>query len=220
MLIFLLCSVASAFAPDRPGVGESTGSVPKHEAMIETGVYAGGALGDTPVLGLPALTGRVGLGKSWELRLHAPAAALALPGPISASGLAVGTKFSGNADGAVTWSVVPTLRFAPIGSGDVLGGTGGDVSVNVAHNREDFAVWANAVGGGNADGLAASGGGGASYAPDDVGLFINGGWSGRGYAGGGGWWVFGPDAQVDLGVDVAPGDNPVVIVSAGVSVQR
>ncbi len=223
VLASALSAPAAAFAPDRPGVGESTAAVPKEEVMIESGAIIGGQLGQVPLLALPSTVGRIGLGRDWELRIGTPNLVLALPGPVSASGLSVGGKVGGALGGDWSWSLVPTLRLAPLGSPELVQATAPELSANVAHNGGNWGVWGNALGAvAIAGDVAASGGGGVYYAPDDVGIFANAGYvlGSGGYGGGGGWWVFAPDAQVDLGVDVYPGELPVIAVSAGASVQR
>lgn len=221
LIAILLVPAAAAFGPDRPGVGESGASVPKEEVMIEAGAALGGALGQVPVLLLPSTVGRIGTGKGWEVRVGTPSIVVPMPGPVSASGLSLGTKYGRDIGSDWAWSLVPTARLAPLGSGALVEASALELSANLTQSAESWGTWLNATGLGALSGDVAGGaGGGAWYGPDDVGLFFNTGWYGAPLVGGGGWWSFAPRSQVDLGVDVNPGDVPVITVSAGASVQR
>jgi hypothetical protein len=146
---------------------------------------------------------------------------MSMPGPVAASGLSLGTKYGRDISSDWAWSLVPTARLAPLGSGAVVEASAMELSANLTQSSDSWGTWLNATGLGALSGdLAGGAGGGAWYGPDDVGLFFNTGWYGAPLVGGGGWWSFARDAQVDLGVDVNPGDVPVVTVSAGASVQR
>lgn len=212
---------ATAFAPDQPGVGDSTGTVPHQHSMIEVGGHLGGVLGQTPILLMPAFTGRIGLrGDHTEVRIGLPSLVVPFSGGLVSTPLLLGAKWAGNPDATVRWSIVPTL-LAPFPRGNRLGG---DVRVNTAWDApsNDWGVWGTANTFVQNAAVVPSVGGGAYYAPDGVGMYANGEWSrfAGEMVGGGGWWMFAEDAQTNLGVDVWPGLPATVFVHIGASIQR
>ena len=217
---------AARFSPDRPGIGASTGTVPKGRAMVEAGAELGGVLGAGAQLGLPGLSGRVGLARRLELRIAAPGVLIGLPGVVSATPWGLGVKLAGPATAAVGWSLTPMARLPAPGSPDLAAALGADLGGTLSWGPGDWGAWGTGlVGGSAAAGLGGGAGGGLWYAPDTVGLYAHtgaqaAGGAARGFVGGGGWWVFAEDAQADIGVDVLPGEIAAAIVRVGVSVQR
>ncbi|HCH66358.1 MAG TPA: hypothetical protein DFR83_26375 [Deltaproteobacteria bacterium] len=225
-LVFLTGASTAAnagFAPDQPGLGSSTGVVPHHQSMLEVGLGLGGTLGESPVLQVPGLTGRIGLQPdNLELRLTAPGLLVPFRGPLMASPLKVGMKWVGQVGDAVGWSVVPSVATPLPGNGDPLGVLAGDLEANATWDDTsgDFGLWTTANAGGGRDASWWGGAAGAYYNPNGVGLYAQSGWQGGLLVGGGGWWEVDHGLQANLGVDVFPGVPATIQVQAGVSVQR
>ena len=219
----LLVSATAGFHPDQPGMGSSTGVVPRHQSMIEAGLGLGGTLGSTPILQVPGLMGRIGLSpENLELRLGAPGLLVPFQGPLAGTPFNAGIKWVGRQDAAIGWSVVPTLAVPLPGSGDPLAVLAGNLEGNATWDDDSgsWGMWATANAGGGRDATWAGGGAGAYYNPDGVGLYAHTGWQGDFLLGGGGWWALDRRLQANLGVDVLPGVPATIQVQAGVSVQR
>lgn len=218
----LVPGVAGAgFAPDRPGLGSSTGVVPQHKSMIEAGIALGGLLGTPPVLALPGLMGRIGLPpERLELRIGAPGLVMPFQGPLVGTPLTAGVKWVGG--DTIGWSVIPTVAIPLPGNPDPLGVVNTDLEGNVAWSASsnEWGLWGTGHGGAGRDSQWAGAAAGAWYNPGGVGLYANSGWEGGFVLGGGGWWELSRGVQSDLGVDVWPGLPAAVAVRAGVSVQR
>ena len=110
-MLLLLSTLAAAeglnFSPDRPGVGDSTGTVGQGHAMLEAGVVLGPS---APSLSSGGIIGRYGLADGVELRVRAPDVGVAdglFFGP-----LGLGAKFAG-ANGSWSVSAVPELTLHP-----------------------------------------------------------------------------------------------------------
>lgn len=225
LVALLLCTVttpaAAGFAPDQPGLGSSTGVVPRHASMVEAGIALGGTLGASPVMALPGLQGRIGLKPDdIELRVGIPGLIVPFDGPLGATPLTAGMKWVGG--DTVGVSIVPTVALPLPGNNDPLGVLSADVEANLSWDApsSDWGVWGTGHGGGGRDGAWGGGGAGAWYNPDGVGLYAHSGYEGGLLVGGGGWWALAQGVQANLGVDVWPGVPATVVVNAGVSVQR
>ncbi|MCB9679632.1 MAG: hypothetical protein H6737_31285 [Alphaproteobacteria bacterium] len=210
--IYGLPAQEPGFTPDRPGVGESTGTPGPGHVMIEGGV----ALVPSPfALGTSGITGRIGVDEGLEVRVRAPDV-------VFADGVAVGTiglgaKVAASAGERWSASVVPEVSLDPR-----TGAIGGGVSANVALSLEGLGFWGNgAVSLLQETVPAALLGGGASYSFGGFGFYGNGGATAAGpwFAGGGGWFGVTRTFQIDGGCDVwiAGGDaTPTVLLGASV----
>jgi hypothetical protein len=189
--------------------------------MIETGAALGGTLGQSPVLALPGLVGRIGLkADDIELRIGTPGVVVPFRGPLGGTPLQVGMKWAGG--DAVGWSLVPMAGLPLPGNSDPLGVLSADLEANLTWSAtsQDWGLWGMGHGGGGRDVAWGGGTAGAWYNPAGVGLYAQSGWDGGLLMGGGGWWEIEPGVQSDLGVDVWPGLPATVVVRAGLSVQR
>ncbi|MEZ4320909.1 MAG: zinc ribbon domain-containing protein [Myxococcota bacterium] len=185
---------AVQFSPDRPGVGDSTGTPGKGHVMIEGGV----ALVPSPLaFGTSGIVGRIGVDDGLELRLRAPDVTVADDVGLGTVGL--GAKVAASVGPRWSVSAVPELVYDPSS-----GALGGGVGANVALGLGRVGFWGH----GSVSVLQDADpsvlfGGGASVAFDGGGLYVNGGSdvAGSGFVGGGGWWSLSKSAQLDAGCD-------------------
>ncbi|MFT4623702.1 MAG: hypothetical protein ACI8PZ_002358 [Myxococcota bacterium] len=199
------------FSPDRPGVGDSTGTVGAGHVMVEGGVTV---LPVSPVSGgTSGIMGRFGVDDGLELRLRAPD--IGIGGGVSVGSIGLGAKVAA-AEGE-RWSVsaVPELFFDPTAAA-----LGGGVNTNVALALDPMSFWVHS-GLVVFQGVGAVLGGGAAVAFGDGGLYINGGHAvaTTSFGGVGGWWAASPTVQLDAGVDMyATGADisPVVLVGTSI----
>ena len=223
VLVTSSTAAGADFAPDQPGIGSSTGVVPRRQSMLEASMGVGGTLGATPALQVPGLTGRIGLQpENLELRLTAPGLLVPFRGPLLGTPLKAGMKWVGQASDAVGWALVPTFAVPFPGNGDPLGVLAGELEANATWDDKggDWGLWTTATAGAGRDASWWGGAAGAFYSPDGVGLYAQSGWQGGLVVGGGGWWEVDRGLQANLGVDVFPGVPATVQVQAGISVQR
>lgn len=217
MLILALSHVALAgsvnFSPDRPGVGDSTGTPGLGHAMVEIGVAAT-VNGEGTAVGTSGIVGRIGLDRGLELRVRAPDLAL-VDGALGFGTVGLGAKIGGAVSDRWSVSLVPEVSIDP-----ATGVLGGSLNSNVAFGLGPLGLWAHASASGDGDAIALFTGGGASVALGRGGVFVNGGHtvSGPTFGGLGGWWMLKDALQVDLGVDAVPGDTWTWLPTAGVSV--
>ena len=214
--MLLLLSVALAgdlnFAPDRPGVGESTGAVGAGHVMVEGGLAA--VVTDPLAVGTSGITARIGLDDPLELRVRVPDLVL-VDGELVSTSVGVGAKVAGEVSDRWSLSLVPELFVATEG-----GDLGGTVNGNLAFAVDDaLGLWLHTTHTVVPGGMGGFFGGGVGYAFDAVGVYVNGGhgYNGDPMIGAGGWLPLGDALQLDAGVDItlAAGDAvPVVLLGA------
>ncbi len=206
-LVAVLASTALAtgLTPDRPGVGESTGTVGEDGIVFEGGLQAGfldaGGFGSYSQLGTSGITGRLGLGHQAELRVEVPdlVATLGGSGRLGVGALGVGGKFAQALSPELAVSAVPTVRLS-LDTGEPLV----SVSINATYDTGPAAPWINfspAYAGGD---LSAFLGGGVSIPVESGGGYLNAGvYDGGGWmVGAGGWLRLNHELQADFGLDV------------------
>lgn len=209
MLLLLATAFAGdlTFAPDRPGVGESTATPGAGHVLIE----AGFASAFDPVVGGASIMGRVGVLDDFEVRVWAPGLSFSEDGA-ALGNAGIGFKVAHAFSKRTTFSVVPEF-FAGDGYGLVVG-----LNLAVAFDAGSF--WAHvgpSVAEGAGDVLV---GGGMGLSAGAVSPFIHVGAYAEGSAFvGGGAAITASDAiQVDLGVDVVVADDQLVpVAQAGVA---
>ncbi len=209
------------FSPDRPGVGDSTGTVGQGHVMVEAGL----AFVPSPVsFGTGGILGRVGIGSIFELRGRVPDVVYTDPQGSGASAVGVGpvgvgAKIATAPGSGLGLSAVPEVTIVP-GSGTVGASLGG----NITGTAGPVGVWGHTTVGWNQDdgGGWLVGGGVSTATLDGWGLYVNGGVNPldtTGFAGGGGWLALGARGQLDAGVDVGLGGGtvtPVVLLGGSV----
>ena len=206
MLLWIAASALAGdlnFSPDRPGIGDSTGSVGQGHAMIEGGLtgflgngFSGGSLG---------VMGRIGVIDPLEVRVRAPS--LNLGAGFGVGPVGVGAKYSADLSSDIAVSVVPelTLGLPNLGPGFSLGGNltfaAGDVSpwLHATINLPVSAV----VGGG----VGVAIGNGGAYG--NAGLTLGGG-AVAPMVGAGGWLGLRDALQIDFGLDVVV--SPILVL--------
>lgn len=199
---------ALAFTPDRPGVGDSTGTPGRGHVMVEGGLSAAPG----PVrLGLGGVVGRFGIDEALEVRLRLPSVPLVGEGALGSLGL--GGKLAWALSERWSVSVVPEVFLEPQGAA-----LGGSMSANAALDLGAVGAWAHGgiTQGGTQDLLLA--GGGLSVPLGRSGLYANAAYasSGGSFVGAGGWWAPTGGLQLDLGCDVAQDGSAVVSLGASV----
>lgn len=215
--VLLMLDTANArdelvFAPDRPGVGDSTSPPGRGRALAQLGIL--GTLSEQgSTVSTSNWTLRVGVDRGVELRLRVPDVQLG-DGAASIGTLGVGALVGGNFGGRWSSSVVPEVSFDPSS-----GAFGITLNGNVAVTLGEVALWTHGSAGFTDVGTLLAGGG-ASWSPGKVGTFVNG-WYVFGdaaYAGVGGWWTVAPRIQLDAGLDVGfLADGPTWLPGLGVS---
>ena len=200
-----------AFTPDRPGVGDSTGTVGGGHFMLEGGL----ALVPTaPSFGTSGVVGRLGLDDGLELRLRVPD--VVYEDGVTVGPVGLGGKVAGAAGERWSASVVPEVLF-DVSTRQVAA----SVSSNLAFSYQKLGIWGNATASADADGVGLFMGGGASVAFAPVGIYANGGYEiGAGpMAGAGGWVAITKAFQVDFGCDVYDlGKTNTPVLGLGLSV--
>jgi hypothetical protein len=209
LLIFvsLLASAAQAanLTPDRPGVGESTGTVGDGGFVAEGGLQASllnaGGFGSYSQIGTSSVTGRLGFGRQAELRFEVPDLVYTLSnsGRLGVGALGIGGKFAQELTAELAVSAVPTVRLS-LDTGDPLIA----VSLNATYDTGRASPWVNLTPTYTPGGLSAFLGGGVSLPADpggayvNAGVYDNGGWM----VGAGGWLGLDEGLQADFGLDV------------------
>lgn len=187
------------FAPDRPGVGDSTDTPGPGRGTVELGLAA--ALGpDGSTVGTSGIIGRIGVDRGLELRLRAPDVTFGGEA-VGVGTVGVGAKIGGPVSSRWSVSLVPELSVDPT-SGQI----GGSLNGNVGLVLGGGGLWAHASTSGSGGALSLLVGGGASVTVGRGGVFVNGGHTvgGPTFAGVGGWWLLQEALQADLTVDVVP----------------
>ncbi len=204
------------FAPDRPGVGDSTMTPGAGRLMIEAGL-AGQITQGAASVGTGGLYARYGVGEALEARLRLPDLGVS-GGDLTVGPVGVGAKVGGAVSERWSVSLVPEV-FLDLdgGSGKVVGG---QLSANVALALGAFGVWAHGFAVGLEGPVEAFAGGGASVLVGEVGLFVNAGhtFGGSPLVGGGAWWQLSEGLQLDAAVDVLTADAPVIVPMAGMAI--
>ncbi|MEO0602967.1 MAG: hypothetical protein AAF211_16115 [Myxococcota bacterium] len=195
------------FAPDRPGVGDSTITTGAGHATIELGLAAA-LSSDGTTVSTGGLLGRIGLDDGLELRLRLPDPFLADGDPgVGSAGL--GAKVGGAIGDRWSSSVVAEVNVDPND-----GTVGGALGANVAASFDAIGLWfAGAAGG--AEAVEVFAGGGLGWGIDEGGLFVNGGhtFGGPSLLGVGGYVLPSPTVQLDASVDFAfAGDAPFTVL--------
>jgi len=218
MLLSVLLSLSTAtagdlnFSPDRPGVGESTGTVGTGRVMVEGGVAASTA--DPAAVGTSSITGRIGLDDPLELRVRVPDLVL-VDGELYSGSVGLGAKVAGEVSDRWSLSLVPEVWVATDG-GDV----GGTINGNLAFAVDDaLGLWLHSTHTVTEFGTFGFFGGGVGYALDAVGIYVNGGhgYNGDPMVGAGAWLPVNDALQFDAGCDItiASGDAfPVFLLGA------
>lgn len=199
------------FSPDRPGVGNSTGTVGTGAVMVEGGLQA--TVTQPAAVGTSSITGRFGVDDAVEVRLRAPDIVL-VDGEVGTGSVGLGAKVGGAISEHWSVSVVPELAVDTNGNGLF-----GVLNAQLALALGDLGLWAThytSVGDFGSETLA---GGGAAYAFSGGGFYVNAGgtFGGDPFVGGGGWWALRDAVQLDMGADVyfAGGDVvPVFLLGA------
>lgn len=197
------------FTPDRPGIGDSTGTVGTGHVMIEgglNGTLVGGSFG----LGTGGVIGRVGVADPVEIRVRVPDLALA-PSAGVGGGIGVGAKFAATLAEGFGLSIVPELSLSTPGADP-----GVSVGANFSFGGDPVGGWIHttvAYANQNVDSIL---GGGISAPVGKGGLYANAAISPAATSafmvGGGGWVGFTPAFQMDAGVDVTVFANVVTVV--------
>ena len=214
VLLSLLASALAAplaFTPDRPGVGDSTGTVGAGHAMVEGGLAVAPAAPAS--VGLAGWTGRFGVDDGVELRLHVPD--LGVGQGLSVGTVGLGAKVAGATGDRWSVSVVPAVQLDP-----TSGAVSGSVGANTAVGLGAVGVWAHATASQGPAGTGLFSGLGVSAAVGDGGLYAHGGGTvaADGFAGLGGWWGVGEALQLDLAADlVGLGATVAPLLGVGVS---
>ncbi len=196
------------FAPDRPGVGDSTLTTGVGHATIELGLAASLA-SDTVTLSTGGLLARVGVDEGLELRFRLPDPFLTDGEPGVGPG-AVGVKIGGAVSERWSSSVVSELTLDP-DDGEV----GGSLGANVVLALDRISVWFLGQAAG-ADAIEVFGGGGVGWGIDEGGVFVNGGhtFGGPSLVGVGGYVLPSSTFQLDASVDLAIGSGSVTALPA------
>lgn len=183
-----------SFSPDRPGVGDSTGTPGVGHAMIEGGVAVGTA--GSVAAQTSGIVGRLGVDEGLELRLRVPD--VVFTDPVGTGSVGLGFKVGGSVGSRWSASVVPEV-FAETADGSL----GGSVGANLAVAEGPLGAWGHASVVGTGAGTGALAGGGISVAAGPGGFIVHSGFSfgGSAFAGPGAWWAVSERVQVDAGVD-------------------
>lgn len=203
--LFASTALATNLTPDRPGVGESTGTAGDGGIVVEGGLQAGvidaGGFGTYSQIGTSSVTGRLGFGDQAELRVEVPdlVATLGGSGSLGVGALGVGGKFAQELSAELAVSAVPTARLS-LDTGDPLL----SVSLNATYDTGSVAPWINLTPAYTGGGLSAFFGGGVSLPADPGGGYLNAGFydSGGWMVGAGGWLGLDDGLQADFGLDV------------------
>lgn len=206
MLLAGLCAMALGaegiqFAPDRPGVGDSTVTTGPGHVVIELG-FAAALTQRSTTLSTGGLIGRIGLDDGLELRVRLPDP-FVTEGDFGVGPAGLGAKVGGVLNDRWSSSVVAELQVDP-NDGTVGGFLGG----NVAAAFDRVGVWlAGSAAGSNA--VTVFAGGGLGYNVDDGGVYVNAGYDfgGSTLAGVGAYLLPGEAFQVDASFDVAVADG-------------
>ena len=199
-LLIALAAPASAedarLTPDRPGIGDSTGTPGAGNVVVE-GAVAATSVSGTAAVGTSGVTGRLGILDAFELRVGVPD--VGVTGGLSFGAIGLGGKAAAQVTDAVSVSAVPTVQFALNG-----GGVTAALSTNAAYAFDPASVWLNvtgSVGGGGS--LFVGGGAGTTVGPG--GVYVNAGLPVSGGSvtfGGGGWYGVNARLQLDGGLDL------------------
>ena len=203
--LFAGTALATNLTPDRPGVGESTGTAGDGGIVVEGGLQAGvidaGGFGTYSQIGTSSITGRLGFGDQAELRVEVPdlVATLGGSGRLGVGAVGVGGKFAQELSAELAVSAVPTVRLS-LDTGDPLL----SVSLNATYDTGSVAPWINLTPAYAGGGLSAFFGGGVSLPADPGGGYLNAGVydSGGWMVGAGGWLGLDDGLQADFGLDV------------------
>ena len=195
------------FTPDRPGVGDHTGTSGAGHAMIEGGVGVTSRPGSAGL----AVVGRLGLLDAVEARLRLPAITVA--DTVTAGSVGIGAKVGGALATALSASVVPEVSLDP-GSGQL----GASVGANLALDLGVVGPWAHGSASWAGEQVAVLAGGGLGVPLGRGGAYVNAAYASAdaSFVGGGGWWGITDRLQIDAGVDVGVSGSAVVSVGASV----
>jgi hypothetical protein len=215
-IALLTCAHAQdelSFTPDRPGVGDSTGTTGRGHVMIEGGLA--GQLGQGPaVFGTSGLTGRFGVARGVELRLRLPD--LVLAETLGVGTMGVGAKVGGDVSERWSVSFLSELSVDPNDGTDVIQ-MGASMGGNVALALGDFGLWAASSAAGEDGPVVVVAGGGVSWGVEQGGVFLHGGhtFGDAPFVGLGGWWMLGEALQLDLGCDLGLASEGVLVLPQG-----
>jgi hypothetical protein len=211
MLISLLTTALAAdltFSPDRPCVGESTGTPGAGHVLFEVGAAA---IADPAVVAVGAM-GRIGLVGGFEVRLWAPTLGIT-ESDVTVAGAGVGVKWASEIADGTAVSVVPEFFFG--------GGWAAAVGLNVSQQAGPATLWAHARPTLPDEGpVSLLVGGGVGVSVGTLSPYVNagGGLETTPFVGGGTAIGLGNRAQIDVGVDVQlPGGPAVPLFLAGTS---
>ena len=203
------------FAPDRPGLGDSTSTPGRGHWIGQVGVLGSLGEGGTTVSSSGWML-RMGLDEGVELRLRAPDVGVGEGSPTVGT-LGVGAMFGGALGERWSSSVVPEVALDPN-----TGKIGASLNGTVALSLGAVGMWAHASAAGAEGTVSTLAGGGVSLSSGPVGVYANGyhAFGDATYVGGGGWWLVQQQLQLDVGMDVGASDNtltylPTLGLSAG-----
>jgi hypothetical protein len=214
MWMWLLASAWAGdlnFSPDRPGVGNSTGTVGAGAVMVEGGVAA--TVAQPSAVGTSSIIGRFGVDDGVELRVRAPDIVL-YDGEVGTGFVGLGAKIGGNVSERWSVSVVPEIAVDTNG-----GGFFGLINGQAAVALGDVGMWVTSESVVGDFGSGTTAGGGVSVAISGGGVYANAGgtFGGDPFVGGGGWWALQEAVQLDIGCDVWVGDDVVPVFLLGAS---
>jgi len=199
------------FSPDRPGVGNSTGTVGRGRVMIEGGVAA--AVAQPSAISTNSIIGRIGVDDPVEIRVRAPDITV-YDGDVSTGFVGLGSKVGGNLSEYWSASVVPEIAIDTNG-----GGFFGLINAQIGLTLDSVGLWTTAESMVGDFGSGTTAGGGVSVAIAGGGVYANGGgtFGGDPFVGGGGWWALQDAVQLDIGCDVYLGNDVVPVFLLGAS---
>ena len=191
------------FAPDRPGIGDSTSSPGRGRAIAQLGLLTTVGPSGGARLSTSAWMLRAGVDEGVELRLRLPDLGMG-EGSLAVGTTGVGALVGGRLGERWSSSVVPELFVDPS-----TGQVGASLNGNIAVALGDAGLWLHGSASGTRGTVGTLAGGGASWSFGEAGAYVNA-W--RTFdeattAGGGFWWLVSDRAQVDLGLDVSALDD-------------
>jgi len=199
------------FSPDRPGVGNSTGTVGAGAVMVEAGLQA--TVTQPAEVGTSSIIGRFGVDDPVEVRVRAPDITV-YDGEVGTGFVGLGAKVGGNLSEHWSASLVPEIAVDTNG-----GGFFGLVNGQIGLTLDSVGMWVTSESVVGDFGSDTSAGGGLSVGISGGGIYVNGGGSfgGDPFVGGGGWWALRDAVQLDLGCDVYLGGDVVPVFLLGAS---
>lgn len=182
-------------APDRGGLGESTGTPGAGHAILA----AGARVGFEPLsLATNTFTARVGIAPNWEARATLPDLTIS-EGESTLGPARLGAKLAGNVTGDWKISIVPELLFEPSGRG-----FGGYTAANLSWSTGLLQLWGHGSFTTFEGAVTARSGAGLGLGENGHTAYVHAmaGFAEASMVGGGGWIRIDDNVQVDLSCDV------------------